>query len=66
MNDDTSLVRMVVEGLAKKHNWTYEVAIEAFYKSDTCRALSDRETGVFTFAPREIIELFDEGFIYSN
>jgi len=62
MFDDTSLVRMVINGLVKKHNWTYEEALYKFYNSDTCRVLSDKNTGVFTFAPREVIELFDENF----
>jgi len=62
MRDDTALVRMVIDGIAKKNNWTYEEAIEKFYNSDTCRVLSDRETGVFTFSHRDVIELFGEGF----
>ncbi|MCL2199017.1 MAG: hypothetical protein FWB80_08855 [Defluviitaleaceae bacterium] len=60
MFDDTSLVRMVIENLADQHKWTYEEALDRFYKSDTCRALSDRRTGMFTFAPREIVMLFNE------
>jgi hypothetical protein len=57
---DTALVRMVITDLAEKHSWTYAEALDKFYNSDTCEALSDVETGMFTFAPREIIELFEE------
>ena len=64
MFGDTSLIRLVIEGLTKKYNWTYEQALENFYTSGTCRGISDKETGMFTFAPREIIELFDEGFVF--
>jgi len=60
MFDDTALMRMTVEDLAKKKKWTYEETIERFYRSDTCKGISDSNTGMFTFAPREIIELFEE------
>jgi len=60
MYDDTSLMRMVIEDLADAHRWTYEETIEKFYNSATCKHISDRRTGFFTFAPREIIELFAE------
>ncbi|MCL2637189.1 MAG: hypothetical protein FWD48_02350 [Oscillospiraceae bacterium] len=60
MFDDTSLICLVVENLAKSHNWTYEEAMERFYRSNTCKGISDSETGMFTYAPREIIELFEE------
>ena len=60
MFDDTSLMCLVVEDLAKKKKWTYEETIERFYRSDTCKGISDSNTGMFTFAPREIIELFEE------
>lgn len=60
MFDDTSLMRMIIEDLAKKHAWTYEEALDKFYCSKTCKGISDKETGMFTFAPRELIELFEE------
>ena len=60
MFDDTSLIRLVIEDLAKLHNWSFETTLEKFYHSDTCKGISDEETGMFTFAPREIIELFEE------
>lgn len=60
MFNDTSLMRMVIEGLAATHKWTYEEALDKFYSSKVCKGISDRRTGMFTFAPREIIELFDE------
>ena len=59
MVGDTSLLRMVIEALAAAHQWTFEEALDKFYRSKVCRGLSDRRTGMFTFAPREIIELFE-------
>jgi len=44
----------------ERHNWSYEEALEKFYNSKTCAGLSDKGTGMFTFAPREIVELFDQ------
>jgi hypothetical protein len=60
MFDDTSLMRMVIEDLAGKYNWTYEDTLEKFFHSNTCKGISDKETGMFTYAPREIIEIFEE------
>jgi hypothetical protein len=57
---------MVIEDLAAKHNWTYEEALDRFYHSKVCRNISDAETGMFTFAPREIIELFEEEMATEN
>ena len=51
---------MVIEDLVKIHNWTYEETLEKFYYFDTCKEISDKETGMFTFSVREIIELFNE------
>ena len=62
MLNDTSLIRMVIDALAERHNWSYEKTLETFYSSKVCEGLSDRSTGMFTFAPREIIELFDQEF----
>ena len=60
MHDDTSLICLVINNLAKAHNWTYEHTLDQFYKSETCQKLSDRLTGMFTFSPIEIVELFNE------
>jgi len=60
MFDDTALIRLVIDELSKKHNWTYE---ETLYHSNTCKGISDKKTGMFTFAPREIIALFKEELI---
>ena len=57
---DTSLMCLVLDDLAKIRNWTFEETFDRFYNSKTCRLLSDRETGVFTFAPHEVIMMFDE------
>ena len=64
--DDSSLVRMVMEGLVAAHGWTYEEALDKFYTSATCRALSDKRTGMFTFAPAEIIELFNQDCLHGR
>ena len=60
MPNDTSLIIMVIEDLAKKHGWSYEITLDYFYHSNTCKGISDKETGMFTFAPRDIIELFEK------
>lgn len=60
MFGDTSLLRMVIEDLAENHNWTFEETFDKFYSSKVCKGLSDKRTGMFTFAPVEIIELFEE------
>ena len=57
---DTALIRMVISDLSKKHNWNYEDVLEKFYSSNVCKGLSDEKTGMFTFSPREIIELFEQ------
>jgi hypothetical protein len=60
MFDDTYLMRLVLRNLAQKHKWTYEETIDKFFHSDTCKSISDKETGYFTFSHMEIIELFEE------
>ena len=60
MFDDTALMRMVIEDLAKSHKWTFEETLDRFYNSKVCKGISDKRTGMFTFAPREVIELFNE------
>ena len=60
MFNDTALIRMVIDDLTKSHNWTYEETFDRFYNSKVCKGLSNKKTGMFTFAPREIIELFEQ------
>ena len=60
MFDDTYLVSMVIDGLVERYGWTYEEAIDHFYKSEISAKISDERTGLFTCAPREILELFAE------
>jgi len=60
MFDDTSLIRMVIEDMAKSYGWTFEETLDLFYRSETCKKLSDERTGMFTFAPKEIIGLLEE------
>jgi hypothetical protein len=57
---DTALMRMVINKLAKRFEWTYSQAMERFYNSKICNQLSDRRTGLFTCAPIEIVELFED------
>ena len=60
MHGDTSLIRLIIVGLVQKYNWTYEDTMEKFYQSKICRKISDRATGAFTFAPRELIWFLEE------
>ena len=60
MFKDTALVRMSINLLKEKHDWTYEETLDKFYTSKVCEGLSNRETGIFTFAPKDIVTLFDE------
>jgi hypothetical protein len=57
---DTALMRMVIRQLTKRYGWTNEFAMNRFYNSEICSLLSNRETGLFTCAPFEIVDLFDE------
>ena len=58
MLNDTSLIRMVVESLVERYNWSYDDALDKFYNSKVCEGISDKSTGMFTFALKEIVELF--------
>ena len=60
MFDDTALMRMVVEDLAEKKHWDYEKTLGEVYSSKVCKRISNKKTGVFTYAPWEIIEIFEE------
>jgi len=51
---------MVINLLKDKYGWTYEETLDRFYTSKVCASLSDRGTGFFTFAPKDIVTLFDE------
>lgn len=60
MFNDTALIRMVIDELTEQHSWTYEETLDKFYTSKVCKGLSEVKTGMFTFSPREIIELFEQ------
>ena len=60
MFDDTSLMCLVIEDLAEKKHWDYEKTLGEFYRSNVCKRISNKKTGMFTYAPWEIIELFEE------
>jgi hypothetical protein len=49
--NDTALVRMVISELAQLKQLPLEYAMETFYQSETCRLLSNPETGLFTYTP---------------
>jgi len=51
---------MVIDLLVHRHNWSYEDALRKFYNSNACKGLSDKNTGMFTFAPNEIVYIFDK------
>ena len=59
MLNDTSLIRMVIDLLVQRNNWSYEDALRIFYSSNVCKGLSDENTGMFTFAPKEIVYLLE-------
>ena len=60
MFDDTALMRLIIEDLAEKKGWSYEDTLDRFYRSETCKYISDPETGMFTFSHLDIIRLFEE------
>ena len=60
MFNDIALIRMVIGLLVEEYGWTYEEALDKFYNSNVCRGLSNRETGLFTAAPWELVMLFNE------
>jgi antitoxin component of RelBE/YafQ-DinJ toxin-antitoxin module len=56
---DTALVRMTIDEIAKQKNIPLDAAFDLFYKSKICELLSDRETGLFTYAPQDLAEMVD-------
>lgn len=58
--DDTSLMRLILRDLVERYKWTYAEAMERFYTSKTCSAISDEETGLYTAAPWELVRMFEE------
>ena len=59
MLNDTSLIRMVIDLLVQRYNLSYENALKVFYTSNVCKGLSDENTGMFTFAPKDIVYLLN-------
>jgi hypothetical protein len=57
---DTSLVRMTIDNLADIENISLDDAFDMFYKSNVCKMLSDRETGLFTYAPYDLAMMICE------
>jgi hypothetical protein len=56
---DTALVRMTIDEIAKQKNISLDAAFDLFYNSKICELLSDRETGLFTYAPQDLAEMVD-------
>jgi antitoxin component of RelBE/YafQ-DinJ toxin-antitoxin module len=56
---DTALVRMIIDEIAKQKNIPLDEAFDLFYNSKICELLSDRETGLFTYAPQDLAEMVD-------
>ncbi|MDR1739424.1 MAG: hypothetical protein LBR45_01530 [Bacteroidales bacterium] len=58
---DVSLVRMIIDDIAEIKNISLNAAMDIFYLSDTCKLLSDRETGLFTYTPYSLaVTVLDE------
>jgi hypothetical protein len=51
---DTALVRMTINELAKLKGISIEDAFDMFYESELCKMLSNRESGLFTYAPYDL------------
>ena len=58
--NDTSLIRLVIIRLVEIHKWTYSQALDKFYNSKVCLLLSNEDTGVFTYSPYDIVNMFEE------
>ncbi len=58
--NDTSLIRLVITMLVEIHNWTYSQTLDRFYNSRVCKLLSNEDTGLFTYAPYDIVSMFEE------
>lgn len=54
---DTALVRMTIDEIAKRKEISLDEAFDMFYNSKVCEMLSDRETGLFTYAPQDLAEM---------
>ena len=57
---DTALVRMTINELAKIRNISLDTAFDMFYQSELCKMLSDKETGLFTYAPYDLALLVEK------
>ena len=56
---NTALVRMTIDEIAKQKNVSLDVAFDLFYNSKLCEMLSDRETGLFTYAPQDLAKMLE-------
>jgi hypothetical protein len=56
---DTALVSMIIDEIAAQKNISLDAAFDLFYTSKLCELLSDRETGLFTYAPQDLAQMTD-------
>ncbi|MDR2581107.1 MAG: hypothetical protein LBC85_08965 [Fibromonadaceae bacterium] len=48
---------MTINEIAKQKNVSLDTAFDLFYNSKVCEMLSDRETGLFTYAPQDLAKM---------
>jgi len=57
---DTALVSMTIDEIAAQKNISLDEAFDLFYNSKICELLSDKETGLFTYAPQDLARMIDD------
>jgi len=57
---DTALVSMTIDEIAQQKNISLDDAFDLFYNSKLCELLSDKETGLFTYAPQDLAKMIDD------
>jgi len=57
---DTALVCMTIDEIATRKNISLDDAFDLFYASKVCELLSDKETGLFTYAPQDLAQMIDD------
>jgi len=57
---DTALVSMTIDEIAAQKNISLDDAFDLFYNSKVCELLSDKETGLFTYAPQDLAKMIND------
>jgi len=57
---DTALVSMTIDEIALQKNISLDEAFDLFYNSKVCELLSDKDTGLFTYAPQDLAQMIDD------